>query len=188
MLHLNPLAINHLPLAGRLKDCISNWEIISENPWILETVQGFHLDLISTPHHLSFPLAVPHSEENMALIDLEIQQMLEKEAIHVVPPEELRQGFVSSIFLVLKTGGGQRPVVNLRPLNQFIPYEHFKIEGIHMPRDLLRKGDFMVKIDLKDAYFMVPVWRNHQKFLRFVWKETIYEFACLPFGQSSRNL
>ena len=185
MLHLNPLAINHLPLAGRLKHCISNWEIISKNPWVLETVQGFHLDLMSTPHQLSVPLTVPHSEENMALIYLEIQQILEKEALHVVPPEESRQGFVSSIFLVPKKGGGQRPVVNLRPLNQFIPYEHFKMEGIHKLRDLLRKGDFMVKIDLKDAYFTVPVWRNHQKFLRFVWKETMYEFACLPFGLAS---
>lgn len=86
MLHLNPLVINHLPLAGRLKHCISNWEIITKDPWVLETVQGFHLDLMSTPHQLSVPLAVPHSEENVALIDLEIQQMLEKEAIHVVPP------------------------------------------------------------------------------------------------------
>ena len=43
----------------------------------------------------------------------------------------------------------------------------------------------MVKIDLNDAYFTVPVWRNHQKFLRFVWKETMYEFACLPFGLAS---
>ena len=47
--------------------------------------------------------------------------------------------------------------MNLWPLNQFIPYEHFKMQGIHMLRDLLRKGDFMVKIDLKDAYFTVPV-------------------------------
>ena len=185
MLHLNPLAINHLPLAGRLKHCISNWVVISKDPWVLETVQGFHLDLVSTPHQLSVPLTIPHTKENMALIDLEIQQMLEKEAIHVVPPGELHQGFVSSIFLVPKKGGGQRPVVNLRPLNQFIPYEHFKMEGIHMLRDLLRKGDFMVKIDLKDAYFTVPVWKNHQKFLRFVWKETMYEFACLPFGLAS---
>ena len=56
-----------------------------------------------------------------------------------------------------------------------------------MLRDLLRKGDFMVKIDLNDAYFTVPVWRNHQKFLRFV---------CLPacpsglqaLPECSRNL
>ena len=29
-----------------------------------------------------------------------------------------------------------------------------------MLRDLLRKGEFMVKIDLKDAYFTVPTWKN----------------------------
>ena len=60
--------------------------------------------------------------------------------------------------------------------------EHFKMEGIHMVRDLLRKGDFMVKIDLKDAYFTVPL--AHQKFVRFSWEGTLYEFACLPFGLS----
>ena len=92
---------------------------------------------------------------------------------------------MSTIFLVPQKGGGQRPVVNLRALNQFLSYEHFKMEGIHMLRDLLRKRDFMVKIGLKDAYFTVPIWKNHQKYLRFVWKETIYEFACLPFGISS---
>ena len=43
----------------------------------------------------------------------------------------------------------------------------------------------MVKVDPKDAYFTVPVWKNHQKFLRFVRKETMYEFACLPFGLAS---
>ena len=127
---------------------------------------------VSTPYQLSVTLTVPHTKDNMALIDLETLG-------------ELHQGFVSSIFLVPQKGGGQRPVVNLLPLNQFIPCEHFKMEGIHMLKDLLRKGDFMVKIDLKDAYYTVPVCQNHQKFLRFVWKETMYEFSCLPFGLAS---
>ena len=47
--------------------------------------------------------------------------------------------------------GGQRPVFNLRQLNQFVKYEHFKMEGIHMLTDLLKPNDFMAKIDLKDA-------------------------------------
>ncbi len=39
-----------------------------------------------------------------------------------------------------------------------------------------------MKLDLKDAYLMVPVWKAHQKFLRFLWKGSLMEFACLPFG------
>ena len=29
----------------------------------------------------------------------------------------------------------------------------FKMEGLHLIKDLLREGDYMVKLDLKDAYF-----------------------------------
>ena len=78
--------------------------------------------------------------------------------------------------------GGSRPVVNLKPFDQYLAYEHFKMEGIHMLRDLLKKGDFLVKIDLKDAYLKVPIWKNHQKYLRFLWKGSMQEFGCLPFG------
>ena len=63
----------------------------------------------------------------MNLIDIEIHQMLEKEVIRVVLPRDSQKGFVSTLFLVPQKGGGQRPVVNLRPLNQHIRYEHFKM-------------------------------------------------------------
>ena len=108
--------------------------------------------------------------------------MLEKVAVRVVSPGNTQKGFVSTIYLVPKKGGGQRPVANHRALNQFLSYEHFKMEGVRMLMALLRKGDFIVKIDPKDAYFIVPIWKNHQKYLRFIWKERMYEFACLPFG------
>ena len=29
---------------------------------------------------------------------------------------------------------------------------------------------------------MIPIWRDHRKYLRFVWKHTLLEFACFPFG------
>ena len=49
-------------------------------------------------------------------------------------------------------------------------------------KDLLRKGDYMVRIDLKDAYFAVPICTEHRKYLRFHWRGQTYEFTCLPFG------
>ena len=60
----------------------------------------------------------------------------------MVPPSQATPGYLSSLFLVPKKGGVQRPVVNLKPLNQFLPYEHFKMEGIHMVKYLSKKRRF----------------------------------------------
>lgn len=40
----------------------------------------------------------------------------------------------------------------------------------------------MCTIDLRDAYFLVNIDKNIRKFLRFIFKNTLYEFTCLPFG------
>ena len=40
----------------------------------------------------------------------------------------------------------------------------------------------MCKLDLKDAYFHVPLDQNLRKFVRFQWNGTLYEFMCLCFG------
>ena len=40
----------------------------------------------------------------------------------------------------------------------------------------------MAKIDLKDAYFMVPMVEEGRKYLRFQWEGKVYQFNCLPFG------
>ena len=77
------------------------------------------------------------------------------------------EGFLSTLFLVLKKDGGHRPIINLKKLNQFIPHHHFKMKGIHMLKDLLRQGDMMAKVDLKDAYFAVPISEPDKKYLRF---------------------
>jgi len=51
----------------------------------------------------------------------------------------------------------------LKALNNFVAeYSHFKMEGIHMLKNLLRKDDYIIKLDLRDAYFTVPVWVNHK--------------------------
>jgi hypothetical protein len=57
-------------------------------------------------------------------------------------------------FLVPKKDGGQTPVINLKNLNVFLRYEYFKMEGIHLLKDLLLKDDWLVKIDLTDAYLI----------------------------------
>ena len=40
----------------------------------------------------------------------------------------------------------------------------------------------MVSVDLKDAYFSIPIFQDHRKYLRFLWNSKRFEFTCLPFG------
>ena len=42
----------------------------------------------------------------------------------------------------------------------------------------------MVSVDLKDAYFSIPIFQDHRKYLRFLWNSKRFEFTCLPFGYS----
>ena len=44
--------------------------------------------------------------------------------------------------------------------------------------------DYLVSIDLKDAYFSIPILKPHRKLLRFKWSGQTYDFTCLPFGYS----
>ena len=56
------------------------------------------------------------------------------------------------------------------------------MEGFHTVKVLLRRDNFKAKVDLKDAFFMVPIAPQSQHLLLFKLKGKIYQFNCLPFG------
>ena len=56
--------------------------------------------------------------------------------------------FISTVCLVPTKTGNFRPVINLKPLNQFVEKIHFKMENTRMALNCISSGDFMVSIDL----------------------------------------
>ena len=76
--------------------------------------------------------------------------MLKKGVIQKVSPS--KHQFLSNIFTREKKDGSLRTIINLKKLNQNMEYLHFKMEGLKDLKNILKKGDLMVKIDLKDAY------------------------------------
>ena len=50
------------------------------------------------------------------------------------------------------------------------------MKGIHVLRNLLQAGDYMVKVKLKDV---VPI---HEEDRDFTHRDATYKFNCLPFG------
>ena len=168
--------------AGNLSNNLPNWREITGDPWVLETVSGYHLEFESLPYQSSLPKLPTFNEKEAELIELEINILVSKGAISEVCP--CHNEFVSNIFLVPKKTGDFRPVINLKPLNQFVEKIHFKMENIHMALNSISPGDYMVSVDLKDAYFSIPIFQDHRKYLRFLWNSKRFEFTCLPFGYS----
>ena len=98
------------------------------------------------------------------------------------PCQFYQRSFLQRLFLVLKKGGDLRPVIDLSALNQLIINEHFQMENISCLKQILNQNDFMVKLDLKDAYLTVGVHEQSQHYLRFIWQGQAYQFQALPFG------
>ena len=98
-------------------------------------------------------------------VQVEIDNMLEKGA--TCHTSYLKGEILSNVFLLGKKGGGNRPVINLKRLNQFIPYQHFKMEGLFCLREMLRKDDFMCKLDMKDAYFSILLHQSSKNMSDF---------------------
>ncbi len=101
------LASQNLPLAGRIRYFKENWAKLTQVPWVLEAVEGYRVPFTKQPYQTNPPRELQHSQEEQAMLRAEIQTMLEKEAIEVASPTGM--GFLSTIFIVPKKGGGQRP-------------------------------------------------------------------------------
>ena len=94
-------------------------------------------------------------------------------------------GFYCRLFLVEKASGGWRPVIDLSPLNEFVRQIPFKMETASSVLLSVREGDFLASIDLKDAYFQIPIHHSSRKWLCFASEGTVLQFKVLYFGLST---
>ena len=49
---------------------------------------------------------------------------------------------------------------------------------------IIKRGVWMASVDLKDAFFTVPVHKLHQKIFMFEWIQKFYKFVGMPNGYS----
>lgn len=84
-----------------------------------------------------------------------------------------------------KPSGGWRFILNLKRLNEFIFAPHFKIEDQKTVIRMLSPGDFLASIDLEDAYLLLPIHPEDRKYLRFRFKNQLFQVTALPFGLAS---
>ncbi len=170
-------------IGGRLKHFASAWETITSDAWVLDAISHCHIEFTKTPVQWRIPNPITYSDAESRLIDAEVQALLCKGAIKQANP--CQGEYLSNIFLRPKKDGTMRPIINLKGLNKFVKYRHFKMETFEYALTLIRKSCYLASVDLKDAYLTVPIAPEHQKYLRFRWRNNLWQFTCLCFGLSS---
>ena len=174
----------HIPVAGRLSHFLPFWRQITSDKWVLEVVAlGHSLELLGSPRNGLVPTKPP--SRFVSAMAEEVASLSQKGAIARVPPDQARNGYCSTYFIVAKKDGGLRPILNLKWFNFWILFQKFKMETLTAIIGVTFPGQWLASVDLKDAYFHVPIRQEHHKYLRFMWQGTVYEFTSLPFGLSS---
>ena len=167
--------------AGQLKDHVGSWESLTSDQVILDAIKHYHIEFeANTPVQPYPPKQIHFSPSEREIITEEISKLLSKGVLEKT--EHAEGDFLSTIFVRPKKDGSYRMILNLKPLNEFVSYYHFKMDTIHTALKLMRPGCFMASVDLKDAYYSVPVAKKHRKYLKFEWQGSCYEYTCLPNG------
>ena len=162
---------------------LKNWRKITQNKSVLDIVKGYKILSVQKPTQTYHPQTQPTDPIEDLLISSEISHLLEKGAIEEVDMSQLH--YSNSLFLVAKRSGRERPVINLRPLDRFVPNQKFRMESILLLKDILKPNSFLTKIDLKDAFYSIPIAKKSRKYLQFIYHNKLYQFCVLPFGIST---
>ena len=151
--------------------------------WVVEVLRvGYRIPFDRQPplseRPLSLPAYSPQSIKGVALTQ-EPQNLLQN---GVVEPAPQSPSFYSRLFLVQKASGSWRPIIDLSTLNGYVTSSHFHMETPQSVLRSIRPGDWMISLDLQDAYLQVPVHRDSPRYLRFVVQGRAYQFRVLCFG------
>ena len=151
--------------------------------WVVEALRvGYRIPFDRRPPLSELPLSLPaYSPQSIKGVALtqELQNLLRKGAVEPAPQSP---GFYSCLFLVQKASGSWRPIIDLSTLNDYITSSHFRMETPRSVLSSIRPGDWMISLDLQDAYLQVPVHHDSRRYLRFVVAGKSFQFRVLCFG------
>ena len=81
-----------------------------------------------------------------------------------------------------------RPVIDLSVLNSYMLVPTFKMETAEIIRNSVIKGEWLVSIGLKDAFFHIPIQPDSQHWLCFHVDKQRYQFKPLPLRLATAPL
>ena len=90
--------------------------------------------------------------------------------------------FSPSFAIPKKTPGKFRLISDLRQLNEHVRKTKLKLPGLSKVIPHIRKGDYLLTVDVKDGYFNVKIHADSVHLLRFPIGSKVFQFERLPMG------
>ena len=99
-------------------------------------------------------------------------------------PPQTSHGTGSSDSMLLQSPlcGPEGFIIDLSTLNTYIASQRFHMETPQSVLRSIRPGDWMISLDLQDAYLQVPIHPESRRYLRFTMGGVSYQFRVLCFG------
>ena len=126
------------------------------------------------------PFEFPRTTAETDVLETEVEKFLKK---RVISPTKIQpDDYFSNVFTRQKKNGSYRTILNLEYLNEECCTQHFKMESIRYAIYMIRPGMFLASLDIKDAFYSIPVQKTHQMFLKFLLKGKALQFNAMPNG------
>jgi hypothetical protein len=172
---------------GHLKHFSPFWrDVLGCTQYVLEAVEGFR-------PHFTYPASFPAGRGLLHPLSGQEQFLHRPRGGSPAPQGGHRGGSTLASASQLYQLHLSRPEEVWRNVSHFelkrlnaahLNTPYFRIETAEDVHHALKPGDWVASIDLRDAYFHVPLHPSTKKYMSFGWRGRLYRFCVLPFGIS----
>lgn len=124
------------------------------------------------------------NEQNEIAMTQLIEEELRMDVIEEIAEEEAE--IINPVFIV-RTGAAKkaRKILNVKQLNKNLFSKKLKTPGIREACKQIPVNSWCTVLDVKKAYFHIPIHEQSRKLLGFSWQGKTYRHKALPFGLNS---
>ncbi|XP_064111329.1 uncharacterized protein LOC135218810 [Macrobrachium nipponense] len=193
------------PIGARLHQFWEEWKSRGAEAQVIEVLRlDYTIPFVERPPLAKVPIrltAYSIGSEKFLALEKKVISLAHEEVIEEA--HDSSEGYYNRLFVVPKASGGWRPVLDVSALNRFMLKTKFKMKTQSSVLAALSQGDWMVSLDMQDAYFHVPsglkevspdmqdayfhvpIHQDSRKYLRFVFQDKILQFRTLCFNLST---
>ncbi|GLI65770.1 hypothetical protein VaNZ11_009366, partial [Volvox africanus] len=173
------------PLHARVQAHLAAWKAIGADTRTLHVLkQGVPVEFRNGCPPPAFDLpSFPVSEiQKRWWQEVEEPRLIALGAISRVDPSRTVEHVVNA-FCVPKQGSASwRLVVNLKRMNIAQKAHKCRYESLRTLRRMGIQNSWMIKVDLADAFYHIPIRPVDRRFFTFRFCDTLYEMNALPMG------